>query len=752
MVILKVMDLISTLPYASGRSPASATGPLDRFLPPVAEGSAAALVAPHITPGAWVLDPFGASPRGTVELAQAGYRVLVAVNNPITRFMLEMAANPPSRSELQAALSELAAARKGEERIESHLQSLYQTECIKCHRVVPAEAFVWERGGTVPVAVIYNCPCGESGEHPATEADQARADQMSATAGLHRSRALERVAAQDDPDRAHVEEALSCYLPRAVYSLITLTNKLDGLSLTPERRRCLIALLLSACDEANTLWPYPTERPRPKQLTVPPRFLEKNIWLALERSVDEWRCPEPVEGHGEENAVSFVTWPKVPNETGGVCVYEGPVRSLAPHLKEIAPSVIVSVMPRPNQAFWTLSALWAGWLWGREAVAPFKSVLRRRRYDWGWHAAALYAALKNLASHLPLNAELFALVPEPEPSFLTAVLLAASEAGFDLTGLALRSRHDPLQAAWTRRAFPRPARDEPDAAAVSEAMQNYLRTRGEPVTYLHLHAAGLAALAEQHALKWQKEALPALNAPITAAIESGAFVHHSTGAAAETGTWALPAWDAATPSLPDRVEKFLVQFLQKNPGSQFQALETALNAELRGLFTPPLAMIRDVLTSYAVEADGRWSLRPEDSPSARRADLESAAHHLSVLGGRLGYTVSRTGENDRTVLWQDNGATAYAFYLLASAIAAPTLRREPNPENSLLVLPGGRAGLLAAKLRRDPALQSLWDKGWRVLKFRQLRHLAESEGMDREQWEKELAGDPLEPPEQMRMF
>jgi hypothetical protein len=56
---------------------------------------------------------------------------------------------------------------------------------------------------------------------------------------------------------------------------------------------------------------------------------------------------------------------------------------------------------------------------------------------------------------------------------------------------------------------------------------------------------------------------------------------------------------------------------------------------------------------------------------------------------------------------------------------------------------GGRAGLLAAKLRRDPALQSLWDKGWR---------LAESEGMDREKWEKELSGDPPKAPEQMRMF
>ncbi|KAF0107870.1 MAG: hypothetical protein FD146_1501 [Anaerolineaceae bacterium] len=739
------MDLLSALPYAGGTPPASATGPLDRFLPPFPDGAAAALVAPHAAPGAWLLDPFGAAPRLAVELARAGYRVLVAVNNPITRFLLEMACQPPARSELQAALAELASARKGEERIESHLQSLYQTECVKCRRVVPAEAFVWERGGTVPVSRIYNCPCGESGEHPVTEADQARAGQMSAAAGLHRARALERVAALDDPDRLHVQEALECYLPRAVYALITIANKLDGLSLTPERRRCLIALLLSACDEANTLWPHPTERPRPKQLTVPPRFLEKNIWRSLERGVDEWS--------GGENAVPLATWPRVPDEAGGVCLYEGPVRALAPRLKEIAPSAIVSVVPRPNQAFWTLSALWAGWLWGREAVAPFKSVLRRRRYDWDWHAAALYAALKNLAAHLPLDARLFALVPEPEPSFLTAVLLAASEAGFDLNGIAIRSRHDPAQAAWNRRAFPRPAIDEIDAGEVRRAMLEYLRARGEPVTYLHLHAAGLAALAEQHALTWKKEALPALNAPITAAIESGAFVHHAAGAAAETGLWALPEWDAAAPSLPDRVEMFLVPFLQKNPACRLPDIETALNAELRGLFTPPLGLVRETLASYAVETDGGWTLRPEDSPSARRADLESAAAQLAALGARLGYAVSRSDQPGRTMLWQEGGEDVYAFYLLASAVAGQAVRQNPHPpERSLLVLPGGRAGLLSAKLRRDPALEALWNRGWRVLKFRQLRRLAESEGLDRGQWEKELSGDPLEPPEQMRMF
>jgi hypothetical protein len=301
--------------------------------------------------------------------------VLVAVNNPITRFLFELAADPPRDAELQAALAELAAARKGGERLENHLQSLYLTECTRCQRQIPAEAFVWERGASAPLARIYRCSCGEGGEFPAAGADAQRAAQIASADGLHRSRALERVAGPADPDRVHAEEALECYLPRAVYTLITLVNRLEALALPPERRRALAALILAACDEANTLWPHPGERPRPRQLTVPPRFLEKNVWQALERAAQLWA--------GAGRPVQVTVWPSIPPEIGGLCIFEGPVRELASRLKEIPLAAVVSALPRPNQAFWTLSALWAGWLWGHSSrsVESLKPLLARRRAD-----------------------------------------------------------------------------------------------------------------------------------------------------------------------------------------------------------------------------------------------------------------------------------------------------------------------------------------------------------------------------------
>ncbi|MGH7812355.1 MAG: hypothetical protein ACREP5_18965, partial [Candidatus Binatia bacterium] len=221
-------------------------------------------------PGNWLLDPFGFSPRLVLEAARAGYRVLVTVNNPITRFLLEMSAAPPSESDFKAALADLSVAKKGEERLGAHLQSLYFTPCEKCGQEIQAESFLWRKNEDAPYARVYTCPhCEDAGEHVATQQDMDRAKKIASTDGLHRSRAFERVIKLDDEDRVYAEEAIEHYLPRPLYFLTTILNRIDSLNLTPERRRALNALILVACDAGNTLWGHPSERPRPKQLTIP---------------------------------------------------------------------------------------------------------------------------------------------------------------------------------------------------------------------------------------------------------------------------------------------------------------------------------------------------------------------------------------------------------------------------------------------------------------------------------------------------
>jgi len=140
----------------------------------------------------------------------------------------------------------------------------------------------------------------------------------------------------------------------------------------------------------------------------------------------------------------------------------------------------------------------------------------------------------------------------------------------------------------------------------------------------------------------------------------------------------LADWDPGSEPLPDRVEIAAVRFLQKQPACSLRELETVLNAELPGLLTPSLGQLRAVLASYAIETDGHWSLRPEDAPSARRLDLESAAQSLVTLAARLGYRLERDEKNARLIRWMENDQTIYRFHLLASAVTGRILRQAPD--------------------------------------------------------------------------
>lgn len=735
-------------PFIVGHSPPR-EGPLARFLPPLEEGIAAGWLAARVPPGGWVLDPFGAAPRLAVEAARAGYRVIVTANNPIARFLLEMTAAPPGESEFKAAVADLAVSKKGEERLETHLQSLYHTQCGNCGQEISARAFLWKRGGEAPLARRYRCPaCGDEGERPASPFDAERARAVAEGAGLHRARLLERVAQPDDPDREYAEEALAVYPPRAVYALATLINRLDAPGVTPERRRLLAALLLSVFDKASSLWRADNERPRPKQLTLYNEFLENNVWMALEEAVAEWTAGAP--------PVPIVQWPRKIPESGGVIVFEGRIAELASIVDEAPIAAVVTALPRPNQAYWTLCALWAGWLWGSEAAEPFHVVLRRRRYDWGWHLEALKNAFQRLFELLKLDTPCLALVPEPEPAFLTAALAAGTIGGFRLHGLAMRTPHDAAQIEWRRGERLHHDFAQADVSAVRAAAREHLTARGEPAVYLPLHAAAIVTLTENHALIRPRQSADevvreAAKIVQEALLGGGEFVRYGGGESVETGLWGLsPEIESAEP-LSDRVEMAVVKFLIARPNCAFEDLLRDLSARFPGLLTPSLGLVGEILVSYAEQTDGQWKLRAEDQPSARKAEIVHIANLLEAIGERLEFRTTRLDE--RTLIWEEGETSEYVLHIRASAIAGRKATAGAYPrERSLIVIPGGRASLLAYKLGRDPALAARLE-GARVVKFRLVRALAEMPVLNRQTFEEQIASDPLQQARgQMMMF
>ncbi|MBI5945380.1 MAG: hypothetical protein HY864_13515 [Chloroflexi bacterium] len=715
-------------------------------MPALEDGVISAWLSHLNLTGSWLLDPFGFSPRLVLEAARSGYRVLVTANNPVTRFMLEVFAHPPEQSEFTAALADLGAVKKGEERLETHLQSLYLTTCEKCNQQIYAQAFVWRKGADAPHARIYECKhCGDFGERAVTDDDVERVKRIAATDGLHRSRAFEKVVALNDEDRIYAEEAIQHYLPRPLYVLTTIINRLDNLTLSPERKRALTALVLLTCDAGNTIWAHPAERPRPKQLSTPNQFREQNVWMMLERGLSLWE---------ETGApVTVEAWPTKIPESGGILIYEGRLKDLANIVKkEIPIAAVIGSVPRPNQAFWTFSALWAGWLWGRDAVEPYKVALRRRRYDWAWNATALHSAFSHLYELLPDDVLFFGQLPEPEPAFLTSAFTAASAAGFLLQSIALRTEHDPVQVVW-KKAQKRTTQIA-DVNILRNAIHETLTMRGEPASYMHIHAAGLIALAEMNALKPPElefdAALRKTHALFESALKDKRFEHYSAGEHIETGLWGLRSDQPnQNEALSDRVEMAIVTYLQKNQKAIYLEIENDLYSRFTGLLTPSKGLIYAVLNSYAEKESGYWKLRSEDLAFARRGELNDISALIGSFGEKIGYKIRR---EDKLLLWEDaqRGSPAYTFYVMASALISRAL--DGAAPETILVIPGGRAALVAYKQSSDPSL-ALRLKNVRVVKYRLLRSISEVPILTRELFDAQIASDPVEQSSgQMMMF
>ena len=745
------------LPYLPGQSGILPSLPLARFMPPLPAGMFERVIVPPTQPGQWILDPLGTSPLVSLAAARAGYRVLVTSNNPIERFMLAILARAPSLAEMRSALADLAAQRKGEKRLENHIQELYLTNCVTCGRASPAEAFLWKRGEQKPYARLINCPhCQTRGEFPITAEDLDRLN-LIGNVRLHRSRALERVNFGSTEAAEGAREALSTYLDRPLYVLFTLLNKIEGLDASEASLDLLRALALSACDAGNSLWSWPSGRERPRQLVTPARFREHNLWKVMEESMLAW-CSQAEE-------VPLAIYPDIPPEQGGICLCASRLKDLLPLPQTFHFNQVIAVLPRPNQAFWTLCALWAGWILGPDQAVAMRIGLERRRYDWQWHANALTSVMRSIRAGSSSSPEqpVFTLIPELETGFLTAGLIGGHMAGFSLQGLAINSEDEIAQISWQISPSSPPTPDKKIDSLVWSALQEHFAQRAEPDEYLSMQAVMLSTLIQTNSLPAAASPLPhdylsKLQLRLSQIIRTPGWLrrYESAARSEESGLW----WPAVHPTdlqppLADRVEMAVIERLQQQAIVDFDPMYRQLCEAFPGLQTPPQSLVRELISSYT-EPDpthsNRYHLLESELAASRRADVEEMREQLQQLGHRMGYISS----GEQPLIWVGPGAQpAYLFYLFASAIVSRFVLAPQNlpPRRCILVFPGSRSHLVEYKLERDPRLKQA-AQGWRMLKFRHLRKLSLLPDINLQLWETLLDTDPpqWDEPTQIAMF
>ncbi|MCJ7715268.1 MAG: hypothetical protein MUO54_01940 [Anaerolineales bacterium] len=716
--------------------------PLEEFLPTYRSGVVSSWLKNQTPQPDLVLSPFGDSPQEALEAAAAGYRVIVPIHNPISRFLLKRLTQPISRAGLNSALAQLASSYKGKERLKPFILSLYETDCPQCGKLISAKSFTWSRSKGEPIQKSCLCSeCGETSNTPVTPDDIQKALGFTENSPSH-ARALTRVAPPNDPVRFQAENALRTYPPRTVYALFTLLNKFTGFDLSAQERISLEMLLLHAFYRCSSLSPSSDqEGSDSREENI---YLEENVWFALEEALEVWE--------DGQSSIPLTTWPELPPASGGISIYPGRVMELLPQIQGVNIDAALLVFPKPNLSFWALSALWTGWLWGQEAAAPLRNILSMQNLDWVWLTRAIKMTLTELRDFLPSDIPCFGLLPDLEINYLLSVGTAALSTGFDIKDIAVDP--DLKQAQMflsTGNPSPRDLSSKSMKEIIRSAGFEFLKASGEPKHSFYLYSAGLVSIASENPFGLIEDSnLEDIYKSLVQGFEESiayrqGFLHYL-----QSETWWHQELNLSPSPLSDQVEMALVNFLTKSNSSLPEInLYGYIYNKFPGIETPRQGLIEVCLKSYAEkinEKNNDWILKSSDQPVNRRQDIKEIEGILSQLGGQLGFETKKAESVGSIVnlLWFENDHPAYTFYISASGVLNNVLTGLTSPNiNPWFILPGSRAELIHYKMQNNKPLADLIQSSWGLIKYRHIRRMADEGGLTRDNLQERLALDPF---------
>lgn len=742
----------STAPWVRGSEPGlfpERSLPLERYFPPYEESMVRNWVRQYASPGSYILDPFGQNPFTALELARAGYRVLVSANNPIAAFTLRVLAGAPTTEMISQALLLLNQNRMRDGlTLEEYLGNFYHLDCpnpdCRADSKFEVDTFIWAEESKNPHIAIGACAdCGFSGE---VELTPAMLENLGGTPSyaLTRSQILEKVAGQDPPLRRVLEEVISYYSPRALVVLQILLSKIETCNLGQQQTEVLKAMWLTAADQANQLWIWPKGRNRPRQLIRPPLYQEANVWKAFLRSASLWTQ--------QEQEVSFRDWPKRVSPTGGISLFEGRLRELAEPPEPGLIKLVQTSLPRRNQAWWNLSGLWSGWLWGKEGVKTIRNSLLKQRYDWTWHSTALKKVLAQLPGLIGPDVPILLLTSELDTLFLFAGMLGAQNAGLKLHSAAIDGENETLQSVWRLPSLSEiPSLEKQPEVTIKTSGKTILSRLGEPTHWLRVLAYAVTdqlTCGNLNGRPKENEMLNDLESEFAAALNDPlTFQRFNPGTTPEAGQYWLAKPPSDLFSMADLAEQIVLSELQSKPSLTFDELNIALYTRMSGMMTPSDELVQAILETYAQEekvvAGTIFRIQPRESAAARADDLKQVRVLLEQMADKLNY--ARESQPDR-IFWVDQtGTPLYSFFPITSAQVSRILAMNQDlPGQKLIVLPGSRSNLIAYKLKRDPNLRLLSGEKWQLVKFRQLRNLAGNPLLSRELFASQINSDPPE--------
>ncbi|MAT43404.1 MAG: hypothetical protein CL609_13790 [Anaerolineaceae bacterium] len=707
--------------------------PLERYLPPYQFGMLPAMVKKKGINGGWILDPLGSQPLAALDLAKSGYCVFVSSNNPILTLMYEVLAYGLPKSEWIAALYTLGTLKIHDERFENFLQKPFISQCPKCGKTTSHVSFIWKKGADLPHLKKIDCSiCGNTFQEPISQMDINNLAQIGNPA-LHQSRAEQRIFSDEDPPPQTLQFLKEAYIPRTLASVVTLFNRLDGIQTTEIRKKIIELYIVVAFDYATTLWPHNQFKTRPRQIVTPNEFEEFNLWLKMEEAANQFSL--------FTDKIPLTFYPEFPPASGGICLY--PHRYRENEIDQ-RPSfdVTATVLPRPNQALWSFSAIWSGWLWGNQSAHQIKSALSRQRYDWFW----LTNALKKIFNQSSQNIPWLGIGPELTSGYAVSYLAAAAANGFRLTDYAVSPYEKIAQFYWNKSYHPIAIGSPP---TMDKMLIEYLTSKGDSASYQEL--------LDYYVLRAAKEGLilksgiipdDNLYANIQVRFETNLkntnLITKIDQDSLEFGEYWLTSPSKEIIPLIDRVEEHFIDYINKNDLFRLIDIKQRIDSVLPAYLPSSENWLRRLLESYCeMDSSHDWKCKPKEKYSIRKMDIEEIETILIKMGQVLSFSV--ISENGM-ILWKtQTSAPSYQFFITDSSILTnftPQMKINQGIEN-VMIYPGSRAELLAHKNKTNLIYQRFL-KHLHFVKFRHIRQLSQSPDLSLQSWQEKIDSDPAE--------
>ena len=736
-----------SLPSATARTMQEVVGAL--FAAPVAEMAVAA------APAGAIVMALGAT---ATPLLVSGRHCLVIDPDPLALLATSVQLSGPSAVDIGRALTQLLDASYRGRPWGHTLQGLYVTSCPACGRPTTARAYRWQGSPPAIISRTLHCEqCGFAGETPAEAEDRIRAAEAEPGRTLYWE-TMERVVAASDPLRGRAEQATGFYTPRSLWALWQTLRILRDLDLPQDQRRALQWVLAEALwhassleDQPELLWQATVRRPR--------RFVERNVWEVMHESL---AYVQSLSGWVQAGTA------KLPN----VHLMQ---RWPADHLQRFpADSIALALIQTPPSLplYWLLRFVWSGWLFGPQAAAAMADLLALRSGEWELLRRCVGDTSNAIQSRLAPEGKMavqWRWRGEADPS---AAVLAALPAEMDVSVAAVGGDEWVAAAVMTTGAStaPRPQAPTsnpplPSAAAPipDAALLQALHQRGEPEVAARLRPSLLAAWRRRGDMPSPDECEDVLQAWLDPqAPPAGIQVWGSSGTVWEPGEtpwWWVDELPRSWLPASDLAERLVLDLLQQNAASSVDELGWQMTLRLPPACAPDRDWVEALVASYGDSLGSRLSLREQDQPERRRAELAELATSMVATGQGMAFeTTSWTEESRWTVEWRQSGQRRASFLLSATTDLTARLWQSRAPIPGLLrflIVPGGRAGLVQWRIDHQP----LWAAaalagGWTFAKFRHLRDMLIHTDQEPYRWLAHLSLDPITAihAEQMRLL